>query len=235
MDKRTIIVKNSQNQQTVKLETAVTTLGELKSLLSNQYGMTFENATFHEGKTKSSFNDDAAILPSNINYRGTVTNDLMFLVTTKNKKISSGAMSRMEVFAYIKANNLKDAIKKEFNKNFTICKTDELVEFVEKHQKGATTKAIETAEKAVETPTEELVDTESDAAKLVIIPNVREAFERLTDLLVMNGALEEEEAEEVLEVLGTINEVSVTTSDNSNLPDVSEAIDFDDDAFAFVK
>ena len=86
--KRKIIVVSSATQSQTAFESEATTLGELKQEL-NARNVDYNGMTFLEGHSKLEMNLDDAILPSNIPYKGTTTNDLVFLLTTPQKKIRS--------------------------------------------------------------------------------------------------------------------------------------------------
>lgn len=86
--------------------------------------------TFFEGHLRAELKDDASILPTNIPYKGQVVNDLTFLLTAPEKKIKSGAMSRAEAYNAIKARGLQDECVKRFGKNFTMCKTQDLIDLL---------------------------------------------------------------------------------------------------------
>lgn len=93
-------------------------------------GIEFEGMTFFEGHLRAELKDDASILPTNIPYKGQVVNDLTFLLTAPEKKIKSGAMSRAEAYNAIKARGLQDECVKRFGKNFTMCKTQDLIDLL---------------------------------------------------------------------------------------------------------
>lgn len=126
--KVTIINNKTQSQKVIQASTA-TTLGELKREMREE-GIEYEGMTFFEGHLRAELKDDASILPTNIPYKGQVVNDLIFLLTAPDKKIKSGAMSRAEAYNAIKARGLKDECVKRFGKNFTICKTQDLIDLL---------------------------------------------------------------------------------------------------------
>lgn len=126
--KVTIINNKTQSQKVIQASTA-TTLGELKREM-REAGIEYEGMTFFEGHLRAELKDDASILPTNIPYKGQVVNDLTFLLTAPEKKIKSGAMSRAEAYNAIKARGLQDECVKRFGKNFTICKTQDLIDLL---------------------------------------------------------------------------------------------------------
>lgn len=126
--KVTIINNKTQSQEVIQASTA-TTLGELKREM-REAGIKYEGMTFFEGHLRAELKDDASILPTNIPYKGQVVNDLTFLLTAPEKKIKSGAMSRAEAYNAIKARGLQDECVKRFGKNFTMCKTQDLIDLL---------------------------------------------------------------------------------------------------------
>lgn len=126
--KVTIINNKTQSQKVIQASTA-TTLGELKREM-REAGIGYEGMTFFEGHLRAELKDDASILPTNIPYKGQVVNDLTFLLTAPEKKIKSGAMSRAEAYNAIKARGLQDECVKRFGKNFTMCKTQDLIDLL---------------------------------------------------------------------------------------------------------
>lgn len=126
--KVTIINNKTQSQKVIQASTA-TTLGELKREMREE-GIEYEGMTFFEGHLRAELKDDASILPTNIPYKGQVVNDLTFLLTAPEKKIKSGAMSRAEAYNAIKARGLQDECVKRFGKNFTMCKTQDLIDLL---------------------------------------------------------------------------------------------------------
>lgn len=130
MEKRKIIVVSSATQSQVAFESDATTLGELKRDLDAR-GVPYSGMTFLEGHSKLEMNIDDAILPTNIPYKGSVTNDLVFLLTSPQKKIKSGGVDRIDIYTIIRDNHLAEKIKEHFGKNFTNISTESLINFLE--------------------------------------------------------------------------------------------------------
>ena len=97
-----------------------TNLGELKAEM-RAAGIDYNGMTFYEGHLRAELKDDASPLPTNIPYKGTTVNDLVFMLTTPEKKVKSGAMSRAEAYAAIKERGLQEVCKNTYGKNFTQC------------------------------------------------------------------------------------------------------------------
>lgn len=126
---REILIANTKTQKRSKVTTSATTLGELKADL-RAAGIDYHGMTFTEGISKTQLLDDATQLPQNVMYKGQPTNNLVILLTNTKKNIASGAMSRKEVYQAIKDNNLQDAVKEEFGRNFTQVPTSDLLVFL---------------------------------------------------------------------------------------------------------
>ena len=131
MEKRKITVVCTTGNRTVEILSDATTLRELKSDLTRE-GISYRNMSFLEGLSKTELKSDDSILPHDITWKGQVTNNLVIMLTTTNKNIRSGAsMSRMEAYTCIKTMGLQDECQKRFGKNFTQCKTSDLVSLIE--------------------------------------------------------------------------------------------------------
>ena len=124
METRKITIISTKNHSTKVINSAATTLAELKSDLNNA-GISYTDCTFFEGLTKTELKNDAAILPHDVPYKGTITNNLVFMITNASKKIRSGA-DRKSIIAEIKTKNLTEVVKKVYGKNYTNCKTEDL-------------------------------------------------------------------------------------------------------------
>ena len=131
--KRKVTVINSSNQSVKSFEIgeSVKTLADLKAACTLN-GVHYEGMTFNEGHAKIELSADASLLPTNIPYKGKIVNDLTFMLTKPNKKVSSG-LDRAEAYKKIKEANLQDAVKEEFGRNFTQVPTADLFEFIDKY------------------------------------------------------------------------------------------------------
>lgn len=126
---REILIANTKTQKRSKVTTSATTLGELKADL-RAAGIDYNDMTFTEGISKTQLLDDTTQLPQNVMFKGQPTNNLVILLTNTKKNIASGTMSRKEVYQAIKDNNLQDAVKEEFGRNFTQVPTSDLLVFL---------------------------------------------------------------------------------------------------------
>lgn len=135
MEPREILVVNTKTQSKKTITSSATTLAELKADL-RAAGVDYSDMTFYEGISKTEIKTDDSQLPHDVNYKGNITNNLVFMLTTANKKVKSGAVStRAEAYKAIKDNNLQDEVKKKFGKNFTNCGTNDLITFVNNKEK----------------------------------------------------------------------------------------------------
>lgn len=191
MESRKITIINNKTQsQKVIQASAATTLGELKREM-REAGIEYEGMTFFEGHLRAELKDDASILPTNIPYKGQVVNDLTFLLTAPEKKIKSGAMSRAEAYNAIKARGLQDECVKRFGKNFTICKTQDLIDLL-----GEGSAKEEKKEVVKEKATKEVKETKKEEEKPVVTAtsegNVAGALEVLLEDLYGSDVIEED-------------------------------------------
>ena len=206
METRKITIVSTKSQSKKVIMSSATTLAELKSDL-RQNGIDYEGMSFFEGTSKVELKNDASFLPHDVPWKGTVTNELVFMLTNTNKKIRSGAMSRMEAYAEIKRMGLQDACLKKFGKNFTMCKTADLIALVQSN--SAAKPAPKAEAKKEETPVNTPVAPASNDGECVDTV-ARAAISKLVEILEENGTIEDYEKEEVLDILG--GEVAVTTA-----------------------
>lgn len=191
MRKITVLVESTQSKHV--LQSNATTLGELKDELREKNISFNSDDVFKEGMSKTVLTTDESILPSNIPWRGEVTNDLIFMVTAPQKKIKSGVMTRAEVYAEVKRLNLQDTISKKVGKNFTQCSTAVLLTFIDEASKNsckAKTPAPVAKEKRVKSnPTPEVVESVTFCA-----------LKELIAMMVNEGVLSEANANNILGV-----------------------------------
>ena len=207
MEARKITVVQTKNQKKSVIMSAATTLAELKSDLRAN-GIDYDGMTFFEGTSKVELKNDASVLPHDVPYKGTVTNELVFMLTNTNKKIRSGAttMSRAEAYSAIKSMGLQDACVKKFGKNFTMCKTADLIALVQSNGASKPAPATPKAEAKVEAKVEAPASHDGECVDTV----ARAAISKLVEILENNGTIEDCEKEEVLGILG--GEVAVSAA-----------------------
>lgn len=209
MDVRKITVVQTKNQKKSVIMSAATTLGELKADLRSN-GIDYNGMTFFEGTSKTELKTDASVLPHDVPYKGQVTNELVFMLTNTNKKIRSGAMTRVEAYNAIKSMGLQDACVKKFGKNFTMCKTADLIALVQSNSASKPAPAApKTKTKKEELPTETQVPVAPASNGGECIDAVaRAAISKLVEILEDNGTIEDYEKEKVLDILGGAVEVA---------------------------
>ena len=174
MEKRKITVIPTKTHKTQVIESAATTLAELKTDLTKA-GIDYTDCTFFEGLTKIELKNDAAILPHDVPYKGTTTNNLVFMITNASKKIRSGAkLDRKAIVEEIKAKNLTEVVKKTYGKNYTNCKTEDLEKILSMNN----TPTLKEAPAKKEVPNESVMKT-IDLSNYVTKAELREVIESL--------------------------------------------------------
>lgn len=211
MDIRKITVVSTRNQKKSVIMSAATTLAELKADL-RQNGIDYEGMTFYEGTSKVELKDDNSVLPHDVPYKGQTTNELVFMLTNTNKKIRSGAaMSRADVYAAIKAKGLQGECVKRFGKNFTMCKTADLITLVYEKSASKPVPAAPTKGKKVAEAKEEKAK-ECACTNEGVDTKARAALSRLVTILVDSNILDYDEAEEIEDVFDIKAEPSSKSS-----------------------
>ena len=211
METRKITIVSTKSQSKKVIMSSATTLAELKSDL-RQNGIDYEGMSFFEGTSKVELKNDTSVLPHDVPWKGTVTNELVFMLTNTNKKIRSGAMSRMEAYAEIKRMGLQDACLKKFGKNFTMCKTADLIALVQSNSAAKPAPVPKAEAKKEETPVNTPVAPTSNGDGCVDTAS-RAAISKLVEILEENGTIEDYEKEEVLGILGIAVVTATATSE----------------------
>ena len=146
MTEREILIANNRDQSKYRIVTGAETLGELQDAIARNEGVykmvgnawvsnptpiNISGLTFTEGITKTQLLQRDSALPTNVQFKGQTTNNLVMLLTNTTKQIRSGAYptNRKDFGAYIKQNNLGEAIKQKFGDNWTRISTDKLLGF----------------------------------------------------------------------------------------------------------
>lgn len=217
MEPRKITVVSTKDQTKKVIMSSATTLAELKAdfRLNN---IDYEGMTFFEGTSKVELKTDDSVLPHDVPYKGTITNELVFMLTNTNKKIKSGAMSRMEAYNTIKNMGLQDACFKKFGKNFTMCKTIDLIALIDENKNPKSQEEIPTMQdvvsptQVVTTPTQhnDCVDTVA-----------RATITKMVEILYANIVIDQEDREEILNILG--ESVNATSIKAENLPSLKSS------------
>ncbi len=146
MTEREILIANNRDQSKYRVVTDAETLGQLQDAIrrnenvykmvgqtwiKNESPINISGLTFTEGITKTQLLSPETQLPTNVQFKGQTTNNLVMLLTNTNKQIRSGAYptNRKEFGDYIKKNNLGEAIKAGFGDNWTRISSDKLINF----------------------------------------------------------------------------------------------------------
>lgn len=211
------VLSNSSNQKSIMSEAE--TLGALKADM-RRAGINYDGMTFYEGRTRTELKDDASVLPVNVpvpakgTNPATTTNDLVFMLTTANKKIKSGALSpeRKNVLDEIKAKGLGAAVTAKFGKNATQCKTPDLLAFLAEQSKPAS----QVATKAPKTKKgEEVVSTATDENPDITITEVIKG--EPIDITPRTECVDIVAREVLSELIGRLNEEGDLYEDYSDL------------------
>lgn len=232
MEARKITVVQTKNQKKSVIMSAATTLAELKSDLRAN-GIDYDGMTFFEGTSKVELKNDASVLPHDVPYKGTITNELVFMLTNTNKKIRSGAvaMSRAEAYNAIKSMGLQDACVKKFGKNFTMCKTADLITLVQSNGASKPAPAAPKVEAPANTPEASAPVAPASNGGECVDTVARAAISKLVEILEDNGTIEDYEKEKVLDILG--GEVAAAPSEEYKPKSASPYSDDEiDDMFA---
>ena len=146
MTEREILIANNRDQSKYRIVTGAETLGELQDAIARNEGVykmvgnawvnnptpiNISGLTFTEGITKTQLLQRDSALPTNVQFKGQTTNNLVMLLTNTTKQIRSGAdypTDRKLFSAYIKSvNGMAEFIKKRFGDNWTRVSTDNLI------------------------------------------------------------------------------------------------------------
>ena len=231
MEARKITIVSTRNQKKSIIMSAATTLAELKADL-RQNGIDYDGMTFYEGTSKVELKDDTSVLPHDVPYKDQTTNELVFMLTNTNKKIRSGAdMSRADAYAAIKSKGLQGECVKRFGKNFTMCKTADLVALINEKSVSKTALSTPTKEEKVAETKRRESKKQANTAECVDT-KARAALSRLLTILTDNDVLDDDEAEEIEDIL---DDKATTSDDCKPSSESSYSDDEIDRMFNFVK
>lgn len=222
METRKITIISTKNHSTKVINSAATTLAELKSDLHSA-GIDYTDCTFFEGLTKTELKNDAAILPHDVPYKGTTTNNLVFMITNASKKIRSGA-DRKSIIAEIKTKNLTEVVKKTYGKNYTNCKTEDLEKILNMNN-TSTLKEAPAKKKEAETKSNTSV---SDNTEYVTKAQLKKVIIALVEALEDSGDVDYAEDVEIdnLPIIGKIvDSTNTTTKKEDDSPYSSNELD----------
>lgn len=126
---RKIIVIDAATSKRVILNTDAKTRGELSTLVKNA-GVDVAGKDWLESLTKTTLTDDTSLLPTEAEYRGEKTNNLVFVLSNSNKKITLG-VDRSELYDKVKKLNLQNTVKEITGRNFTQATNAALIDIIE--------------------------------------------------------------------------------------------------------
>lgn len=186
MSRQVTVYEASKNGKVTVLENVeATNLGELKRIMVSK-GIDIENMDFMEGVSNVVLRDDNSVLPTNIPYKGSTTNNLFIYLSLKNKKISSGVISRKEAYQYLNEHGLAEAIKSAFGRNYTQVSTENLLEFIESTEREQAAKPENEAQIQVS-------NSELDT--------LRKAFIKLVEILYEDCCLYQDDFDAIHDIL----------------------------------
>lgn len=204
METRKIVVVTTKSSKKLVLNTGVETLGELKRELDNK-NFDYEGMEFTEGVSKTILTRDDSVLPKELPFKGSITNDLAIFLTVPNKKIKSGVMSRTEVITAIKENHLTEECKKVYGKNFTTCKTVDLIALLDKKKKSAVS-SEDVIGNAIHNKVANENTEESNSALEERVNKLESTIKKMAQLLSdgLNSAADSEYPDDVIDALDSI-------------------------------
>lgn len=162
--KATIVNTVENTTKVIELTDAINDLAGLKHFLGVDEGQFFEGST-HTDLTSDT--QELPVLPDNKKERGYV-----FFVSPAQSKIKNGAYSRKECYAIIKDNNLGEAVKSKFGRNFTQVSTDALNGFIADNQ----TAVLSNSSAPAEATSEETVAASENTESADTIDTEKELF-----------------------------------------------------------
>lgn len=217
MESRKITIVSTKNQTKKVIMSSATTLAELKADL-RQNGINYQDMTFYEGTSKVELKTDNSILPHDVPWKGTTTNELVFMLTNTNKKIKSGmAVNRNEIYSEIKKKGLQEACVKKFGRNYTMCKTVDLITLI-KENSNSTEKESKNLEPNTQNNDYSQKNNDCDVI-------ARSAIVKVVELLENNGYFDRYEKDEVLDTLGESVDICPSVENKNQSPYSDSEID----------
>lgn len=220
--KVTVLVESTQSK--VVFESNATTLGELKNELRERQVRYDSDCVFKEAASKTILTSNESVLPSNIPWKGQVTNDLVFMVTAPQKKIRSGTMDRREAYARVKELGLQGKIQEHEGKNFTQCSTTVLISYIEKEEKAGENVAKKTPK---HTPAPIAKEKTVKADALTMPASGKEMMSNLRNLLdemVFKGVLMQHDADNIWGVAN--GQPALSVEREQSYDELAEQFDF---------
>lgn len=220
MESRKITVLVEATQKKYVLMSSATKLSELKEELAQKGVTTNDSDSFKESRSKSILTSPESVLPTNIPWKGGITNELVFMVSKAERKIKLGMKSRNEIVALIKSYGLLDEVKKKTGKNYTNVSTAVLSEIVDKYE-------LKTRTKVKDAPTPKSASNVKMSSKKSVesAPSCDCAvkFKKAVDSLYKENLIDCEVKDFLYEV---IEGKDVNIDDISSYDDLAEEFDF---------
>lgn len=202
---KTFTIVDTESNRTKEIKSNATTVAELKRDL-RQNGFNVDGKTIQEALTRTEFKDDTSVLPHDVPYKGTITNDLVFRLTKANKQVRSG-MDRKQAYDEVKRLGLGDAIKAKFGKNFTQVSTNDLIAFINANGKTGF------APKPANTPSKKETSGKKEAPASGKKCECMDALRNLCSILAENGTIDEDDMEAIF---GKVQTEAETPADGEN-------------------
>lgn len=154
--------------------------------------------------------------------------------------MNNNNMTRTEAYNAIKSMGLQNACMKKFGKNFTMCKTADLIALVQSNSVSKPAPTVPKTEDKVEIKEEEKVEAPVNTPSApasndgeCVDTVARAAISKLVEILENNGTIEDYDKEEVLDILG--GKVTAAPSEKYKPKSASPYSDDEiDDMFNFV-
>ena len=202
MERKVTIISSRTRSQHV-INSKATTLGELKEE-ARRAGIDFENMSWFEGHLRAELLEDSSPLPTDIPWRGTVTNDLTFMLSNSEKHIKSGNPARTELYDKIKSSDLAGRCKELYGKNFTQCTNEQLNELITAYARpkySCTEKDIMEIDKDVVGDKEEAFTNKKEVFKEDGLVSVKKAVMELVEELYYDDTISSSCYDKVLGLL----------------------------------
>ena len=201
MIEREILIANNRDQSKYRIVTGAETLGELQddiarnervykmigqSWVKTSSPIDVSGLTFTEGITKTQLLQRDSALPTNVQFKGQTTNNLVMLLTNTTKQIRSGVdypTDRKLFSAYIKSvDGMAEFIKKRFRDNWTRVSTDNLIGVFKMYSLTEEEKN-KNSKDAINEVREELKDQEKVKEVVnTVVPEKAESAKKLPDV-----------------------------------------------------
>ena len=190
------------------------TVGELKADLV-KLDISTTDMAIQEGLTRTELGGDDTYLPHDVPYKGGITSNLVFRITQAEKKIKSGSGSpRSYAYDQVRKLGLQEVIAAKYGKNFTLCKTVELIAEVE----AATKTKSKSKAKAEITPKDEPKMSEGSPK----CPSATEnAILVLADKLVYYDVFSADDSREIADIIGH----SLNADEYYSVKDINDMFD----------